>query len=57
MSNISNTRNYYTSQLGFQEMGNYEGYLMFQKDNIEIHFFEFKELNPKRKLWTSLSKN
>ena len=57
MSNISNARNYYTSQLGFQEIGNYKGYFMFQKDNIEIHFFVFKELNPKRKLWTSLSKN
>jgi len=47
MRNKSITRNYYINQLGFQEIGDYEGYLMVQKDNIEIHFFEFKELNPK----------
>jgi hypothetical protein len=35
--------------LGFQQFGNadYDEYLMIQKDNIQIHFFEFKELNPK----------
>ena len=27
--------------------GDYEGYLMVEKDNIQIHFFEFKELDPK----------
>ncbi|SHK95852.1 bleomycin resistance protein [Flavobacterium xanthum] len=48
MRNKSITRNYYINQLGFQEVGNYEGYLMVQKDNIEIHFFEFKELEPKK---------
>lgn len=47
MRNKSITRNYYINQLGFQEIGDYEGYLMVKKDNIEIHFFEFKELNPK----------
>jgi hypothetical protein len=47
MRNKSITRNYYINQLGFQEIGDYEGYLMVQKDNIEIHFFEFKEIDPK----------
>jgi hypothetical protein len=47
MRNKSATRYYYINQLGFQEIGDYEGYLMVQKDNIEIHFFEFKELDPK----------
>ena len=43
------TRDYYINKLGFQEFGkvDYEGYLMVQKDQIEIHFFEFKELDPK----------
>ncbi len=41
------TRAFYIDKLGFQEIGDYEGYLMVQKDKIEIHFFEFKELNPK----------
>jgi hypothetical protein len=47
MRNKSVTRNFYINQLGFKEIGDYEGYLMIQKDNIEIHFFEFKQLNPK----------
>lgn len=47
MRNKSITRNYYVNQLGFQEVGDYEGYLMVQRDNIEIHFFEFLELDPK----------
>jgi hypothetical protein len=34
--------------LDFQQFGNdYEEYLMLQKDNVQIHFFEFKELDPK----------
>lgn len=43
------TREFYCNKLGFQEFGNedYDGYLMIQKDNIQIHFFEFKELDPK----------
>ncbi|WP_162126421.1 bleomycin resistance protein [Flavobacterium phycosphaerae] len=43
------TREFYMTQLGFQEFGSadYDGYLMVQKDSIQIHFFEFKELNPK----------
>lgn len=41
------TRNFYLNKLGFQDFGNYDGYLMVEKDNIEIHFFEFKELDPK----------
>lgn len=41
------TREYYINQLGFKEIGDYEGYLMIQKDKIEIHFFEFKALDPK----------
>lgn len=47
MRNKSATRHFYINQLGFQEIGNYEGYLMVQKDKIEIHFFEFKELDRK----------
>ena len=43
------TKDYYTNKLGFTQLGDidYEGYLMLKKDNIEIHFFEFKTLNPK----------
>lgn len=47
MRNKSDTKHYYVNKLGFKESGNYDAYLMVKKDNIEIHFFEFKELNPK----------
>lgn len=49
MRNKQVTLDYYTSQLGFTVFGSpdFEGYLMLQKDHIQIHFFEFKELNPK----------
>lgn len=42
------TRNFYSNKLGFQEFGSadYDGYLMMQKDGIQIHFFEFKTLVP-----------
>lgn len=43
------TKDFYINKLGFQSFGNieYAGYLMVEKDNIQIHFFEFKELDPK----------
>ena len=43
------TRDFYIGKLEFQEFGNvdYDGYLMVQKEGIQIHFFEFKELDPK----------
>lgn len=41
------TRYYYINKLGFEVIGDYEGYLMVKKDKIEIHFFEFKDLDPK----------
>lgn len=43
------TRDFYLNRLGFKDIGNidFEGYLLVQKDNIEIHFFEFKGLDPK----------
>lgn len=49
MRNKAVTRDFYLNKLGFQEFGNadYEGYLMVHKDSIQIHFFEFKELDPK----------
>lgn len=43
------TREFYVNILGFKELGSvdYDGYLMLVKDQIEIHFFEFKLLEPK----------
>ncbi len=49
MRNKSITKDFYVNKLGFEEIGSsdFEGYLMVLKDNIQIHFFEFKELEPK----------
>ncbi len=49
MRNKTITRDFYLNKLDFQEFGSadFEGYLMVQKDHIQIHFFEFKELDPK----------
>lgn len=43
------TREFYLSKLGFKEFGkaDFDGYLMVQKDNIQIHFFEFRNIDPK----------
>lgn len=49
MRNKAITKDYYINKLGFQEFGStgFEDYLMLQKDQIQIHFFQFKDLNPK----------
>jgi len=49
MRDKSATREFYINTLGFTEFGSvdYDGYLMIEKDQIQIHFFEFKELDPK----------
>jgi len=43
------TRDFYINKLDFQEFGSgdFEHYLMVKRDGIQIHFFEFKELDPK----------
>jgi hypothetical protein len=48
MRDKTTTRDFYINQLDFQEFGShdFEGYLMLKKDSIQIHFFEFKELDP-----------
>ena len=45
------TKDYYLNKLGFQLFGDgdFDGYLMVHKDNVQIHFFEFKDLDTKQK--------
>ena len=49
MRNKAVTRAFYTTRLGFTDIGNadFEGYLILKKDQVELHYFEFKELDPK----------
>lgn len=49
MRNKAATKEFYVTRLGFQIFGqaDYDGYLMLRKDKVEIHFFEFLDLDPK----------
>lgn len=42
------TKEYYLKKLGFQLFGDndFEDYLMVQKDQVQLHFFAFKDLDP-----------
>lgn len=42
MRNKALTKDFYISNLGFKELGDYDDYLIVGKDNIQIHFFGFK---------------
>lgn len=48
MRNKELTKRYYVNQLGFRSIGNddFELYLMLVRDQTEIHFFKFEELDP-----------
>ncbi len=39
------TKDFYLNNLSFKVIGDYDEYLIVGKDNIEIHFFEFKKLD------------
>jgi hypothetical protein len=48
MRNKTVTQDFYINKLGFEQYGgDFPDYLMVQKDDIQIHFFKFKELDPK----------
>ena len=48
MRDKAETKDFYLGKLVFHQFGNadYNEYLMVEKDAIQIHFFEFKRLNP-----------
>ena len=43
------TRSFYIDKLGFHAFGSadFDDYLMVEKDDIQIHFFVFRDLDPK----------
>jgi len=48
MRNKDVTKAFYVDRLGFLQFGSdYDDYLMVTKDSVQIHFFRFKELNPR----------
>lgn len=40
------TKEFYLKKLSFELISDYGDYILLKKDEIEIHFFEFKSLNP-----------
>lgn len=44
------TKEFYLNGLEFHEFGStdFDGYLMVQKDAVQIHFFAFEALDPKK---------
>ncbi len=48
MRNRGITYNYYVNILGFKYIGpdNFDQYLIVEKDQLQIHFFEYKNLEP-----------
>ncbi|RYD99096.1 MAG: VOC family protein [Sphingobacteriales bacterium] len=48
MRNFELTRAFYVGQLGFTQVGDphFQDYLMLKKENIELHFFLFPDLDP-----------
>lgn len=50
MRDIAATKDFYIGLLGFKKFGSgdYNDYLMLEKDRIQIHFFEFRALDPKK---------
>ncbi|MFZ4262500.1 bleomycin resistance protein [Sphingobacterium sp. HJSM2_6] len=47
MSDVKVTRDFYSQKLGFIQLSpDYPNYLILHKNQIEIHFFEFKNLDP-----------
>lgn len=50
MRNKAVTQRYYTEKLGFNVFGttDYPEYLMVEKDQIQLHFFRFADLDPEQ---------
>ena len=40
------TKEFYLNQLSFELISDYGDYILIKKNQIEIHFFEFKSLDP-----------
>lgn len=49
MRDKNKTLDFYCNVLGFTEFGSsdWDGYLMVEKEDIQIHFFSYPDLNPK----------
>lgn len=48
MRNKTATKDYYIGKLGFTDVSaaDYDGYLILEKDGLQLHFFMYSDLNP-----------
>lgn len=44
--NLEETQSYFESALGFTTSSRYPEYLIMESGNTELHFFEFRDLDP-----------
>lgn len=44
--NLEETQSYYENALGFKLISRYPEYLIMKSGTTELHFFEFKDLDP-----------
>lgn len=44
--NLEETQSYFESALGFKLISRYPDYLIMKSGTTELHFFEFKDLDP-----------
>lgn len=44
--NLQQTKEYYCDLLGFSVLGEYPEYLLLQREDAEIHFFSYPDLDP-----------
>jgi len=47
MKDLAETKDYYINKLGFHILGEFDNYLIVSKDQVQIHFFTHKDLDPK----------
>lgn len=40
------TQEFYLDQLGFRLLSDYHDYFLIKRDNAELHFFSYPDLNP-----------
>jgi hypothetical protein len=51
MRNKTITKEFYLNQSSFELIADYRNYILVKKDEIELHFFEFKSSNPLENFW------
>lgn len=46
MRQKAQTLDFYIQQLGFELLADYGDYILVKKEQVELHFFQYKDLDP-----------